>query len=167
MFSAGNETGARPEFQCPGLAANVQSAGGSELIVFDFEVRCIVVCAVIKQRPGGRPVMNAEFDLGILLTQNTVHEVLDPERAVNEAAQRRTALIFAGGRLTGRIDRQIHQEAQLDVVLRLLHQGNFSRDGGISGIACPLHRLAPGRFRIHIIAKGPQVAIAKRLEIDD
>ena len=81
--------------------------------------------------------------------QDTGHQVVHAERAVDEAEQGRPSFRDCGCRFAGAVDGQVGQEAGLDVVLRLLFERDAARRRRAALVSRALHGRARGGLRIH------------------
>jgi len=99
-------------------------------------------------------------DFPEMLAQHPLHEVPHAEGGVHPAQQ-----VLPGG--LRRIDRQIHQEARLDILLGFLHQPDLAGNADRPLVPRLVHRCPAHRLGIHVVAESPLVAPVEGLQIND
>ena len=148
----------------PALAAEIERH-------FDviLAVRPVVAGVRVEQQVigGGDGVEQFEFDVLVVGREQAGQQVVGAEGAVGEAEQGGAALLDAGRGLVFAIDRHVHQEARLGVLLVFLDQGDAPGQGGLAAVARACHGQAAYRLGKHVVAEGLQVAPGERFDVDD
>ena len=118
---------------------------------------------------GRRGVAVIELQSNRLLigAEDADHEVLGAKWTVDEPQQGRAALLQRRRRQAMTIDRDIHQESILEILVGFLNQRDAPGDGRLARITRPLHGLATYGLGVHVVPEGALIAPVEGFQIDD
>ena len=71
-------------------------------------------------------IVELEIKIGVIPSQNSAHQIFDTERTVNEADERLTPLLDSIKGQVSVVQRQVHKETGLNILVGFLHQRNMS-----------------------------------------
>ena len=110
-------------------------------------------------------IENLEINILRSRAENPLHQIIDAKWTINKSEQCLATFRHSSARQPFPIYGQIHQKAVLNILLRLLHQGNDPGNGRLPAVARPLHRGPAHWLRKHVVAERAQVPSFKRFQV--
>ena len=166
-FDARFKSGQGAQRDGPGMPVDVDAPGVMEQGLVHTLGSVVIAVEHQRFRRCVFAIENLVVNAAGLFAEYAGHQVIHAKRRIDPSDDVGAAVGQGFMRAAVPVYRQIHEKAGLHLLPCFLHQRDLARQRRFIQIARLLHGGTAHRFRIHVVAKGAQVAAAEGLQKND